>query len=376
MTMSLRRACALAVCVSTAPPALAQLTLYGIADASIVRLQAGSRGGQWQIRDGGMNASRIGFTGNEDLGGGWRAGFNIESQINLNTGTGTATNTTNQPRGQTTTGGFAWNRRSTLSLHSPYGEVRLGRDYVTTFIPVYLFDPFATVGVASATNFQSWYTPSLAPMTLSRASNIVAYHLPPTVLKGLYAYAQAAPSEGSGARYAGLGAGYREGPLQFSLAVAEAKNPLGGSAGLSPATTAADNRLSVWSAGAGWEVAKGLRLTGVVHAQHFDRFGTTVANTEVNRRVHDWLLGVTWAFGVHTLKYSHVRRDDRGATDFDPSQDGAGYVHNLSKRTAIYLTYVHIRNGRGGTYNFSSSNFAPPAGESARALQLGMNHIF
>ena len=184
MKMSLWGASALAL---LALPAHAQLTLYGVADASVVRLQAGSRGGQWQIRDGGLNASRIGFLGNEDLGGGWRAGFNIESQINLGTGTGTATNLTNQPRGQTATGAFAWNRRSTLSLHSPYGELRLGRDYVTTFIPVYLFDPFATVGVASATNFQSWYTPTLAPMTLSRASNIVAYHLPPTVVKGMYA---------------------------------------------------------------------------------------------------------------------------------------------------------------------------------------------
>jgi len=375
MKMSLWGASALAVLVS---PAHAQLTLYGVADASIVRLQAGSRGGQWQIRDGGLNASRIGFLGNEDLGGGWRAGFNIESQINLGTGTGTATNLTNQPRGQTTTGAFAWNRRSTLSLHSPYGEVRLGRDYVTTFIPVYLFDPFATVGVASATNFQSWYSPSLAPMTLSRASNIVAYHLPPTVMKGLYAYAQAAPSEGAseGARYAGLGAGYREGPLQFSLAVAEAKNPLGGSPGLSPATTAPDNRLSVWAVGAGWEVVKGFRLMGIAHSQHFDRFGTTAANTETNRRVDDWLLGFTWAVGMHTFKYSHVHRNDRGATDFDPSQDGAGYVYNLSKRTAIYLTYVHIHNGDKGTYNFSSSNFAPPPGESAQALQLGMNHAF
>ena len=79
---------------------------------------------------------------------------------------------------------------------------------------------------------------------------------------------------------------------------------------------------------------------------------------------------------MHTLKDSHVHRNDRGATAFYPPQDVAGYVHNLSKRTAIYLTYGHIRKCNNGTCNFSSSNFAPPPGESAQALQLGMNHTF
>ena len=106
---------ALAVLGSFAGVAAAQssVTLFGVADASARQVKNGSAGSQKQLASGGNATSRFGLRGLEDLGGGLRAGFHLESGINLDTGT---------------TDAKFWGRRSTVSLLGGFGEVRLGRD--------------------------------------------------------------------------------------------------------------------------------------------------------------------------------------------------------------------------------------------------------
>jgi predicted porin len=374
----------LALCLSVAAAASAQaqdkpvdkLTIYGIMDSSVVRLQSGDKGSMWQLRDGGINSSRLGFSGMEQLGGGYRAGFVIETQVSLDTGSGSTTNTTNQPSGNTTGSGATWHRKATVSLYTPFGEVRFGRDYTTTFVPATYMDPFNSGGVASASSLHAFYTPTLALPTLVRASNTVQYYIPSTLLPGFYAYAQAAPSEGTGGRYVGVGTGYRKSGLLVSAAVAQTKNPLGGSAGLSPETVSADNTLDVWSIGLSYKFANGLRPMGFYHSQTLAAYGTTSPTTERDRKVDDFLLGATWDIGVHTLKFSYMQRDDKGRTDNDPTLIGLGYAYDFSKRTTAYVNFSNFKNSAGGTYNFSSSGFSPLPGQTARALQIGLSHNF
>ena len=73
-------------------PALAQssVTLYGIADATIVSV-SNKEGSRLTALDSGvLQSSRFGFRGNEDLGGGLRALFVLESGVSLDTGAGAA----------------------------------------------------------------------------------------------------------------------------------------------------------------------------------------------------------------------------------------------------------------------------------------------
>lgn len=63
----------------------------------------------------GINASRLGFRGTEDLGGGMRASFALEMLINLATGA--------------TGGNRMFHRQSNVGLAGPFGEVKLGRNY-------------------------------------------------------------------------------------------------------------------------------------------------------------------------------------------------------------------------------------------------------
>ena len=64
--------------------ALAQTSvqLYGIADAGVMW----QRGGTTKIISGGADGSRLGFKGSEELGGGYKAVFNVEARVELDTG--------------------------------------------------------------------------------------------------------------------------------------------------------------------------------------------------------------------------------------------------------------------------------------------------
>src|SRR5215217_179073 len=85
----------------------------------------------------------IGFRGSEDLGGGLSAAFHLESGIAADSGSST---TVNQ----------FFDRRSTASLvDKRWGELRMGRDFVPTYVSWSRCDPFAYVGVAGSNNLIS-----------------------------------------------------------------------------------------------------------------------------------------------------------------------------------------------------------------------------
>ncbi|MGY4827680.1 porin [Sphaerotilaceae bacterium SBD11-9] len=351
------------------------LTVYGGVDGNITYATAGDKGHQWQLRDGGLYVSRLGFMGYEDLGGGWRTGFVLESQSNSDTGTGVQTNTTNQPTGVTTGGGLTWVRKATVSLYTPLGELRAGRDYSTTFVPTTYFDPFFSAGVGAAAGLQAFYTPTLPLPTLVRVSNMASFIMPSHWFPGVFAYGQFAPGEGSGARYEGLGAGYRGDKLLTTAAVGRTKNPLGGTPGLSPATVSADNTLDVWSLGISYNFS-GLRLMGFYHSQTLASFGTTAANTETDREVADALIGFAWTLDLHVVKFSYMVRNDKGRADNDARMLALGYAYNVSKRTALYVNAANFDNRNTATYNFLTSGFTPPPGQTGRGIQAGLSHNF
>jgi predicted porin len=355
------------------------VVIYGGVDGNVTRASATGRGSVWQVRDGGLYVTKLGFTGREDLGGGYFASFVMESQASSDTGLGANTNTNNTPAGNSpptgTPSGLNWNRKVTVSLHSPLGEVRFGRDYTSTFVPTTYMDPFFSAGVASAVNLQVFYTQTVAPPPLVRASNMVGYYIPATWVPGLYGYAQVAAGEGTGARYTGLGTGYRSGPLLVSAAYGVTKGPLQGSPGLTAGTVAADNELKVWSIGASYAFG-GFKPMFFYQSQVMDRFGVGAGPTELDREVVDWLVGFSWAIGPHTMKAAYSMKNDMGIANVDPKQVGLGYSYHFSKRTAVYANAVQIKNNNGGTWSFLGSGFAPTANGTSRAIQAGVSHSF
>ncbi len=76
-----------------AAPAFAQssITIYGIADAGI-QMSNNGKGTDTKMVSGIADGSRLGFKGTEDMGGGWKAIFNLEARVELDTGSNKAGN--------------------------------------------------------------------------------------------------------------------------------------------------------------------------------------------------------------------------------------------------------------------------------------------
>src|SRR6516225_8563849 len=136
---------ALAVLSAYAGGAMAQssLALYGTVDVNgrIVKNEGTSK--RWSLGRDGINSSQLGFKGIEDLGGGLKAGFVLLSSVGADSG--------DEGSGQSATGsGKFWYRRSTVSLFSNAGELRLGRDYTPTYWNNTIFDAFGTNGIGDS----------------------------------------------------------------------------------------------------------------------------------------------------------------------------------------------------------------------------------
>src|ERR1700761_6328585 len=98
-----------------------KVTLYGILDEGVMFLNnvGGTTGGKKILLDStsGINGSRFGFTGVEDLGGGLQAIFTLEPGLNIN-------------NGQSAQGGTFLGRQAFAGLRSDlFGSLTFGRQY-------------------------------------------------------------------------------------------------------------------------------------------------------------------------------------------------------------------------------------------------------
>ncbi|WP_244097756.1 porin [Burkholderia anthina] len=112
------------------------VTLYGVLDASVLYLSkirnpaTGANGGRFVgFGDSGFSPSLFGLKGTEDLGGGLKANFTLESGINLGTGEFNDSN------------GNLFGRQAWVGLGGRFGDVRLGLQFSPFFYALYDLDP-------------------------------------------------------------------------------------------------------------------------------------------------------------------------------------------------------------------------------------------
>ena len=119
--------------------AQSSVTVYGLVDAGVgvtnidyntVQKQNQTTIGGFQSANGtgNLSGSRLGFRGVEDLGGGNRAGFVLETAINYNNATSPTTAAAmNDVAGATNATMFGSVRQAFVSLgNSKFGELRIG----------------------------------------------------------------------------------------------------------------------------------------------------------------------------------------------------------------------------------------------------------
>jgi predicted porin len=356
--------------------AQSSVTLFGVVDTNVTHINANGdpAGSRTFFDNSGINSSRIGVRGTEDLGGGLKAGFWLEAGINSNNGSGSTTSLGNgaaYPGEATGGGGLTFNRRSTVSLISDrFGELRVGRDYVPTFWNAANVDPFGYNGIGEIASFLFEGQAGMGATSV-RASNSVSY-LTPNTLGGFFVQATyalggnpnniAAVDPGAtryDGNYAGINIGYQNGPIYAGVA------------------TSFDHQGQSLETGDSHVTNFGVSYDfGFVKPDFFAQTATeNIAPQQFTTDVYSLGVVVPLGQGEFRFNYDHVNGKDL-LSGSHANGFGLGYVYNLSKRTAVYGLYGRINNS--GDYAFSLNGYAPgpAAGDSTSGVSIGLRTSF
>ncbi len=350
---------ALAVLGAFAGTAAAQssVTIYGVLDMSIAKrndcspcaVNPGAPGSDaWTMQQ--STTSRLGFRGNEDLGGGLSAQFQIEHRFNPDTGA------QNQAP--------FWNGRSYVQLTSASaGAVYLGREYTPAFWVQLKSDPFGNDGVGQTgvgINWAGYFTPDLSSTVTpvnpawpangsARTSNTVGYKTPS--FGGLTANVAVSLDEtNQQGRNIGFNAEYAAGPIYAGL-------------GYEKITDGANDGEGVVN------VAFHYNLGFIKPMIYFAKSNVGAGGNQSNKVV---LLSASAPLGNGVVKFgvSRISLDLPSTAPEDThTKVGLGYNYNLSKRTNLYFD-IGSASGVGVT----AAGIVK--GERSTAYALGLRHTF
>lgn len=116
------------------------------------------------------SVNALGFKGTEDIGGGYKGGFVLEGQFQVDTGA------------QSGQDSRMWGRQAFVSLTTPYGEVRLGRQYAP------MFYSFATATVEALGGADIMGSGLIVNNLQVRQDNQISYWLKAGDLTGALSY--------------------------------------------------------------------------------------------------------------------------------------------------------------------------------------------
>jgi predicted porin len=358
---------AAAILASGAGAAWAQngVTIYGIADAGYVRESGGVAGSVSKLTSGVGSASRIGFRGVEDLGGGIQALFTLENGFRIDTG-------------EVDAPGQFFNRQAYVGLKSPIGQLTLGRQYTPWHQALsQVGDPFGTGYAGGSKNVFPDFGANI------RTSNTVLYSAP-TIdkLQGFtadvaYSFGEQLGSNESGRQW-GFSIGYSNGPLNVRLAYNNKNSDIAPIPGVTPVSrtlgrntmVVANYDFKVVKAYFAFSSDKGFNAAPLGNPNNpYGNVTPPVASQDGN----EVLLGVTAQVGPGTLLATYMHKNDKGDFDQDADSWGIGYQYPLSKRTNVYAVWGGVNNENGGGYTVANNT---EAGTGHRALNLGVRHTF
>ena len=340
---------------SGAAMAQSSVTLFGIVDANVgyVNHAGADNGSRYGIGNSGNATSRLGLRGTEDLGGGLKAGFWLEGALLNDTGNSS---------------GFDFKRESTVRLSGGFGEVRLGRELTPTFRAINKYDVFGAAGIGRYMGFQAWDGAG-GDANRVRASNMITYASPNfSGFNASVAYAfdeKVSPAYKQG-RYAGGMVGYDNGPLSVTASYAQL-------------LTSTESLTASLGASYDFGVAK---LTAMGTQTKYKYVGSSP-------KFNSYLIGLSAPVGgVGEVKAQYAFYDQKGYNTVNSSakahQFSLGYVHNLSKRTALYGTVAYLKNkgtsslglDAAGSYSGANSIGGVNAGQNQTGAQVGIRHAF
>ncbi len=314
--------------------------------------------------------SRLGFKGEEKLGGGLAAWFQCESSADVTEGgDGTCT------------------RNSALGFKGGFGNVFIGR-WDTPFKRAHnVGDGVGSEATGVQGNSRLMVGSSTGQIGVGnrgiwrrRQGNMIYYETPKfrgfQVLAGYTSVEASALAAGSAKpRLWSIAGIYAAGPLAVGIAY-EMHKEFGG--------VGADD--DAYAVSARYKFGRAT-VGAAFNKQNYEGAGGLSAD------VRNWTLGVEYSLGgPHNIEASYTEADDmKGSAGFTPTslRPAAGtpnsgakqwqiaYRHNLSKRTEARIAYVQTDND-SGTANYGLNGISSPlvAGEKSTAISLLLKHNF
>lgn len=355
-------AAAALLAVAGAAQAQSSVKLYGYIEASVGSFEdfsvasSGTLVGATtsratKVESGNMMTSYIGLSGSEDLGGGLKAEFVLESFLAGDTGASVS-----NLAGISNNSGF-WGRASWVGLSGDFGRVILGQYDNAMFTYGWLYNPFGSSMTFSPSMVSYYSLAGFAAPSLGYDTgwvNSVTYETPN--FGGFTASAQFSPKEttagGDAKNSYALSAAYNAGPLSV-MAVYTSSGVI---------NTAYFKRQKNAALGVSYDfgVAKLMgqysqikdETAGADSKSKFFQVGATVPVT---------------ANGNVMVSYGQTKYEDGflGLADGKLQQFSLGYDHSLSKRTGVYAALTTKKLKDAGLTDDSANIFA-----------VGLRHAF
>ncbi len=391
--------------IASAASAQSAVTVYGLLDASIYKSTNTAGASQLQLASGMMEGSRWGLRGNEDLGGGMRALFTLESRLEVDTGAGGNRPISGNALPARLTNGLSagqltaiapvlaalgpqqavnpttnlFDRQAFLGLVTPFGGFLAGRQYTPAFATLAKYDINGTQGPA---------TPGGLGMLLYqpveiRRNNAFQYVIQQSGISAslMHAFGEAktATTPGSSGSLTGLNFSYDAGPLSAGLGYNAAKDGAGKSS----------LRTTVVGGSYNFGVAKvSAAFTGIKDDN--PALATTIAALSAPAAallkpnlIQDANLihvGVGFDVGAGNMKVSFNRLNDKRTANADSTSYGATYTYPLSKRTNLNFALARVTNKGLGQVALGGNGFSggitSAAGVDSTSIGFGLRHSF
>ena len=348
-----------------APTVMAQtanpVTLYGRVYATFESVEAdgGSAAAVSRRNRVSDQSSLLGVRGTEDLGGGLKAFFQLETAFKVDQNDSA----------------FAA-RNSGVGLQGGWGSFLLGRwdtPYKTTTIAV---DPYGDLTLGGITAGMSGSGVRNVQAALDRRDqNVVQYWSPSWA--GFAVRASYSANEGKTCTTTGTAttcvnpskisasATYTRGPIYVGYAWDEQKDT---------AFSTVTMRKMTGEAAFG-SVTFGPVKIGAI----YDRFKKDSGTSPGWNKQKAWMANIVYTMGNHQLIYQYTdAKDGELSTVAQPhcKIHAPGYQYNFSRRTFFIAQYVKVDNNDTATCNFGAPTLAIAAGQDLRGVAAGFRHVF
>jgi len=302
------------VAAAVAAPAFAQssVTLYGRLNTTVENQKVNNQARTWVVQN---NASRIGFRGTEDMGGGLKASFELEHGFASDTGQAAGT---------------FWGRGAWVQLAGSFGAIRVGNFFNESY--------YATADYVSMHNHDTGpssdalYSNGFSVAFLNK--NQVMYKTP--TVGGFSASIAGTAGEKVEKNGTDIAANYDAGPFHGGFGYSKQGNV---------------NQ---------WALRALVEMGPVVLGGYYQKVDVGSAKQDV------WRLAAMYAMGASEFHVNFGAADKAGTVAPKKDQWTLGYNYNLSKRTKVYAYYT--KNDLNKDTAVADAEFS--------SLAMGVRHNF